>query len=949
MKKTAFLFLLVFLSFALSNAAEKKQVKKNTSDTSSGINILPDSSFEEMPTATEYYPMLGEYRLPENPEWNLDITEHFHGKKSLCIRGTNPYIWQVLNKPSTDCVFSVYLKAEHGGEKVEIGIEPVFFHLQGGLNTVTERKEILLDKEWKRFEISCSHDKKKMQEASPTQELYRAWVKAAGKGKIWIDAAQLETGKTTASNYDPDRTGNNKAPVIRCPVVTEQSELPDFSGKKSKSGSIKIKIKDLKKTDRKNEPVWGGIPFPKGELFDENSIKIFNTEGKEIPSQTKALARRHIDGSITSLLVDIQTDISNEQERKYTLKYGIGGNATNKTIASENADEITVNTGAVSATIKKNSFRIFDILQNKQGEKIEALPLSSGSYVKAPDGTVYSSEALKPEKIRIESNGPLHAVIYARGKHGNNNEKILLDYEIRIHAFADKPYFMIEAAFENCEQQYNTAVKSIFLRLPIKPGNSCEFNVTEGNNIKTNLSEKGTISVAQLHEYYGNGNYESVLQNDGKLSRFANLKLDGTAKNGNSTISVQNFWQLNPKAISISSNSAGIYYWPEHNVKAPDLPFGISSSITLSYSPFENKENGESLVQSPLILQADPEWVAQSGVFGKYLTAKTAKEKYPRYEKIVEKYFSELLLHPVICDLTGILDYGDLGSFQKRVNNETAINESLWLQYLSTMEPSLFFQAVAQAKHQRESDTTHIGKDAACLNTHSGGVHTSFHFHTGHFWISALIWHYLLTGDMRSYDTARRLGAELILKHKLSHYKGRERARMLLHLAELYDLTHLKCFREAYETHYNFGQATPDKGNYYIGIGLLALKRWYDTTGEEKYLERFKTDAEKILLVPPQEDIQGNNGFAVEGGRGWYLFSALAEATRVTNNPEFIKKYQDQFLWHMLKLTSSDACMVMGAEFLEAADKFEIKENPFMPENLLGIEQMTGYQRGAPS
>jgi hypothetical protein len=912
------------------------------------VNILPNSSFEEGAEAAEFCPMIGDCKAAAEPGWRLDTAEHFHGEKSLRFDGRSPFLWETLGKASPKAVFSVYLKGAAGGEKVEIGVEPLCFQLQGGMLPGAARKELTLDKEWRRYETSASTDEKKFKDAGPTMTLYRAWVKPLSEGKIWADAAQLEPDKTAASEYDPLRTGNNNAPFSGGPASDGPAETPDFKRKKSKTGQITLNVAEGSGVN--SEPVRGGVPFPKGELYDERAVRLFDSAGKEIPCQTVALARRHIDGSVTSLLLDFQADLSPGKSRVYTLKYGAEGNTRpEKPLASETPDEIKIDSGAVSAVIGKKTFKIFDFLRNSKGETIIAGSVSSGSYAEAPDGFVFSSGLSGPEEIRVEMSGPLRSVILARGKHKSEKGETLLDYEVRIHAFAGKPYFMIDISYENREPRQNTPVRSLCLRLPmrLKPGSPCVFNVFEGKDIVAPLPEEGELSAVQTHEYYGDGNYEAALSSDGKKARFPGSRLSGTARSGDALLSARDFWRLNPKAISLSADSASVYVWPGSDVKIADIPYGLAMTMTVFYAPFGGP--GEDLAQNQPVLQTDPEWTAKSGVFGHYLTAAAAKEKYPRYEKIVEEYFSGLLTHPRLCDLTGALDYGEFGFAQKRVNNETAVNEGLWLQYLRTMDPRLFQRAEAQTKHLRETDTTHLGPDTCYLNTHSGGVHTSYHHHAGHFWISGLIWHYLLTGDMRSYDSARRLGAHLILKHVLRYYQGRERARLLMHLAELYDLTHLKCFKDAYETHYNFGQPTPDSGNYYIGIGLLALKKWFDVTGESKYLDRFREDAAKILLSASPEEIAGGRRFDMGSGRDWYLFEALAECARASGNPDYIKKFMGHFVWHTVKFATADHCAVMGSEFLEAAAGFGVGESPLMPENLLGLGPMTGYQRGGPS
>ncbi len=898
-------------------------------------NLLPNSSFEMGREARQIYAFTGDYRRNTTAKWQIVRDCAYDGKQSLLMSGKSAYTWNVLYSRSSECVFSVYLKSD-GNARVELGLEPVYLHTQGGIKLETVKKSFNVSKQWKRYEISFKLKKKLSGYSS--RQLYRVWIKPLSDQKVWADAAQLEPGLTTSA-YSPVSAGS-KQPFAYNEKVEGPASTPQWRNKQSRTGIVRLSVANPGTKSFQQFPVSTGIPFPPGELFDPDAVKLKDCSGRNVPVQSAALARRHRDGSIISLLVNFQADAGNA----YSLHYG--GKIVKKEHPADlvclRNDKYIIDTGAVQAVIDRKNFRGFSRISNKQNHQVIEGP-DSGCFIITPDNKIYSSFHSRGNVV-IERNGPLHAVIRADGVHRSTDGKELLHYIVRIHAYAGKPYFLVEITYENREKQYNTLIKAIGLELPLPETDKVVYQLTDGGSKAVSLGNKG-VDLTQLHEEYGYGKY-SIAINNGSRQTIDNSRANGVFQAGKSAVAIKDFWQRNPLAVSINRHKISVYLWPEREVKYADLPFGMASSISIAYAPFGNAPEANMLVNHTPLPQASPEWIAASKVFGNFLVPKEAKLKYPRYHRYLQAVFNRITHLPATMDFTGTINYGEFGGSTKRLNNESVINMSLWLQYVRSGESDIFNLAQAMTQHQREVDVCHAGEGACFMHTHCALINTSYMFHTGHFWITGLIWHYLLTGDMRSYNVARDLGANLLLKYRLSHYKGRERARMLLHLAELYELTHLECFRHAYETHYNFGQPSPTKGDYYIGIGLLCLKKWYDVTGEKKYLDRFIRDAREILELRKKSKY-GKTSFdapdyAVGSGRDWYLFQAMAEVAEVTGDRQYITTFYDWMVAYMIHPTGSSINAVQGSCFLKSAEKLGIKENPMTPRNLLGIAGMTG-------
>ncbi len=926
-------------------------------DNSKTQNLLPNSSFEESPVARETYPVVGEYRSFSDNNWQIDSKEKYDGSQSLCIFGKKPFYWQILSGDSTKNVFSVYLKSAKQKQQIKLGFELLSFCDDGGVTIEGKKlKVVTIDNTWKRYNISSNiSSKNKRNWVAP--HIFRIWIRPVSNGKFWVDAVQFEKNRLIPGKFSSIRfyeklfhpsniyiSNPRYRKLLQSPVELKISKTTGGSGK------VPLSVVETEGRSWESEPVWGGVPFPKGELFDENKVCLYDENGQQIPIQAKVLSRRHIDGSVTSLLVNFQTTVKPYEKKKFVLAYGKPGKVVNTALPmiKDDGDKFIINTGAVLAEVPKTDFTIFGKISDLEN-KIMGNRNNSGSYSVDATGKIYCSGNHPPESINIEMNGPIHGVICAKGKHYDpSGKKFFLNYEVRIHAFADKDYFLIQYTIENHNPSLNTTVRTMFMRFPVYITGKAMSEKWLGNNGITqtyHIAPEQRLLFTQLHDYYGKGKYELAVDNYEKRWRktefLKNVKAPGWAQVGKSCIRVENFWQMNPKAIEISKKYIGVYMWPNRYVRYLDLPSGISNTMNIYYRPLKrNSSRILSAKVSALLLQADPKWVANTGVFGHFIPEEETAKSFPFYNRRIGSFFDSLAKRPEQEDLTGMFDYGEIGLPNKWMNNETTVLRCLLTQYLRTGKPDIFYRAQNLMRHLRDVDTCHWG-NLRLMHHPSAGIHTTYWFGPAHFWITGLIWYYWLTGDMRTYEVAKELGTMLVAWSGKA-YEGRNRSRMLFHLAELYDLTHLKCFREAFERQYNHGRPTEINGkynrDYYGGTGLSAIMRMYETTGESKYLARLKKEWNELYLLRAN----GLPGYRVEGDRGWCLFTALAEAAKKTGNRKFIEGFFNRMIWFLVSTHGFGPNAARGAEFLAAARKLNVPEPKITPEYLAGIDILTG-------
>lgn len=204
-------------------------------------------------------------------------------------------------------------------------------------------------------------------------------------------------------------------------------------------------------------PVTLGIPFPKGELYSADHIRLLTSDGIEIPCQTTEVANwSPLDDSIKWVWVFFFS----EEGTDYVLEYGdsIVPILSNEKIVSTNnmrpQGGIDVNTGPLSFSIHKKGNGFLDEVyldSNKNGEFEESELLASspeknrGSFLDLlDDAGIDSSKAVINEVFREKGSGPMHNIFRIEGTYTYNREdNNLSPFTMWLHAYAGKSYVKV--------------------------------------------------------------------------------------------------------------------------------------------------------------------------------------------------------------------------------------------------------------------------------------------------------------------------------------------------------------------------------------------------------------------------------------------------------------------------------------------------------------------------
>jgi hypothetical protein len=905
-------------------------------------NLISDSSFESQSSYRPTFHLLGEYRLNEKDSKGISLSnnEQSHGKRSLRLEPGASWTYDTTNRFAAQGVFAADLKSTARSDiTIQIAVMPLNIH--GGSTTEITEKTIEVGTQWKRIETSF-HNKHKS-----WSTIYSVRIHNTSKTPVWVDAVQLELETLTASAYRPGRVSLRKIDQMgRYTFSAASDSVKSKSANASGEVNLTVAIPD----DLSGElSVCGGVPFPKGALFQPSGVNLYTANGKQIPLQTTVLARRNTDGSIVSLLLDFTIDATHDKRQRCLLRYGAAtkNRETRANLARYDGARIIIDNGVVRAKLDPAHFRVFDQIQRiSDGLTVEAGALD-GAFFTGIDGNVYASSQQKPTTFKIERNGPEHTVILVRGKHATANLNPLLAYETRIHVFKNKEHFLIEHSIINQETPPDMIVRNIGLRLPAAAGHQRVFGMANAPDLAF-AAGSGQASVTQVKNCFGSNDYDVLLQrSDSVRETLPNRIADGSATNGISAVAVKDFMELNPRELSLGKGYVSAYIWPENGVKDLSIPFGFATTMRLYYAPFGgDKETIAKLAKGNVLLQSDREWISKSNVFVPFIPIEEKRKLFPRAAARDDTVFELYRKFQTVSDFNGLFNYGDSGSPSYCSNHETEGVDNYWIRYLRDASADSFKLAESATLHSRDVDVCHIRDRVAARHTHCAFTHTSYHFHTGHFWQSGLLWHYLLTGDRRSFEVALASAAELVTKSSINYKAGRERSRILFHLAELYGLTGITQFRKSFEKQVDFGAGSNIGHSYYSGLSLEALMKLYDVTGEKKYWTQLVADAGKCL-ADIDELSRANGDIHIGEGRIWYIFKAMGNMALLTGNPAYITSLSSYFLpYFTYSFLLSDYSLSSGAPFFKAMRDYSLSENTTMPEHLFGIDRLSGSMPG---
>ncbi|MEA3400731.1 MAG: hypothetical protein U9R79_05730 [Armatimonadota bacterium] len=720
------------------------------------------------------------------------------------------------------------------------------------LSRVDEKRTVDLSPEWQRFELSTSPDS-----GGP----FELAVAPAGEAAVYADEFSIRCAGPPLNERVEDAT-----PVAH-PALDLDALQQYEGGAAGRAGSVPLMLR-VPEGDGDLTPVAsGGIPFPKGELYDRRHVRVTTADGEPVEAQLDVLSRWHGDSSILALLVTVPTDAPRELRLEYS-------------------PEITGE-------------------QQPRGmEPPSALPVVVGL-----DGSEYGPE--DAEWAAVERGGPLMAVTARRRAVGP------LQVEVRTTVFRGSSKALVSATFIN--EGERVALKGLGLRLK-RTGAAPLLLMSGDGYVPTRAAEEVAWGIGPARAQPAVYGLAAGAEPTGSVA-----VPSGDAGIG---VSVRDFAENRPSGFTVTQEALTAWAWPPE-AGGFVMSQGMARTFDVLIDLEADGPPPPYRTQDLPLLTAPAQWYCDSGVFN-FLMPPDA-ETFPIFESTLgslETLGRFSWERKESGDLYGWFNFGDAPGDGGWSNLETMADHELLLHFFRTLSREHFDNARLAAEHYRDVDIDHrFGYCHTHCNNHTSSGESWSHSwiqgirdlylltgNTRSLAVLGEVGERLLSKDP-GFTTGRDWTRAIDNLVDISQVTGDRR-----YLDAAMDHIRLLGERQEPET----GVCGAEKGSWYENryaagsaftwYGCLAMAKLHQNVGGDELREIFlreldlsldvETKGKAAWVYPQDAQISEDKGAQVIGqytlGRGSVLFPALGYAYRITGDEQYLRRGMDVLAYCLL-------------------------------------------------
>ena len=233
--------------------------------------------------------------------------------------------------------------------------------------------------------------------------------------------------------------------------------------------NVQLTVTERHGENRVAQPVTSGVPLPEGAYKDVSKLRLVDVDGVEVPCQFTPTVKWFRDQSVRWVLLDFQASVPAFSARPFQLRDDGPAKPVDRPVqVAEDADKITVDTGAMRFTVLKKGFNGIDeawmkvkqadgTMAGQQIVKPSAFrgPVLWSNFPNRPAYRKYYASKDTDCKVTVEVKGPMRVAIKAVGRHlpdkSEGPDDKLLDYTIRLHAYRGQSFLRVVYSAE-CKQ-----------------------------------------------------------------------------------------------------------------------------------------------------------------------------------------------------------------------------------------------------------------------------------------------------------------------------------------------------------------------------------------------------------------------------------------------------------------------------------------------------------------
>jgi len=425
-------------------------------------------------------------------------------------------------------------------------------------------------------------------DADVTSQATTLEIRVDGALVAGLDVKELDSGPSVTEDPAPDPAPDPTPEPTPDPApppspTVEPPPLPPVDPGQPQPGVV-ITIKDVSGQGAQDYPATAVVPLIYGKFQDTKSFRLVDGQGTAVPAQFEVVNRWWLrDGSIRHVAVHFKASVGPNSKAYYTFQSdGAGPTPAEGVQVTETSDLITVNTGPLKFTVRKQGFNLFDeVWLDRNGdrsfaasEQIIAKGSSQGPvFTGRLPGDVQRDSDRTDVRVEVEEAGPMRAVIRLSAVTLlHSTEDHVHGWAVRIYAYAGDPAVKVDYQlqnspinitrkwplyFEDVSLKLKPSLQSPTLRLAPGPGNVWSGDVSGGHYLLQNSDRVSAV-------YTSAGSALRSGSNEAGQSSFGWADLSDAQ--GGVFVAIRNMAEMWPNAVEVESDGTlDVRLWPKQS------------------------------------------------------------------------------------------------------------------------------------------------------------------------------------------------------------------------------------------------------------------------------------------------------------------------------------------------------------------------------------------------
>lgn len=521
---------------------------------------------------------------------------------------------------------------------------------------------------------------------------------------------------------------------------------------------IPLTVEETRGVDRPRCPVRTGIPLPRGKIHAESGLSLLDREGAPVPAQFESLSRWG-DGSVQWALIDFIVSVRpGGVERFSVVSDGVAAPPENGVNVAGDGMRWTIDSGGVGF-----------IIEGKDALSITATPerakgVGVGGSLRLVDASGRTRSPVV-ERMRPETLGPMRSTFRCDGHFRDTP----LRFTLRVHGFSGINALQMELCLHNPQAAMHPGgcwdlgdpgsvlfrelawhfapqagtVKGVWWR------ETPERDAVEGTAVEVYQDSSGGKHWDSPNHL--NRNSEMPLSfrgyrltasgTESRIGERAQPTVAAVWPGGALSVSVEQFWQNFPKALSADGGGIAVGLFPAQFGDLHELQGGERKThrfwLSFGANPSSTLDTGA--LALGLRPRLEPDDVVRTGVVPFLTTAK--EDPHATYRRFVDAAVTEkggLLERREVIDEYGWRNFGDLYADHEEAyyrgaeplvshyNNQYDVVFGLLVHHLRSGTGGAYELARDLAHHVIDIDIYHTRRDKSAYN---GGMF----WHTEHY------------------------------------------------------------------------------------------------------------------------------------------------------------------------------------------------------------------------